>query len=175
MIWTNCLFLLNMSFLLRKVEEVTTISQSQSLTSARIKACTLRAPNKTTVLFFDGQFKKAIFIEQIELQAKLLNYFLGSNKSNINQFTGCFPDPRSVGQGNTGSLYWNIRSYVYYTTLSIMVQANINWRLTSKNKKWQKKCENKRTNLVETLIMSPVFCKSLNLNISFTTWHDDTK
>jgi len=24
--------------------------------------------------------------EQIELQAKLLNYFLGSNKSNINQF-----------------------------------------------------------------------------------------
>ena len=25
------------------------------------------------------------FIEQIELQAKLLNYFLGSNKSNINQ------------------------------------------------------------------------------------------
>jgi len=27
-----------------------------------------------------------IIIEQIELQAKLLNYFLGSNKSNINQF-----------------------------------------------------------------------------------------
>jgi len=26
-----------------------------------------------------------INIEQIELQAKLLNYFLGSNKSNINQ------------------------------------------------------------------------------------------
>jgi len=26
-----------------------------------------------------------IIIEQIELQAKLLNYFLGSNKSNINQ------------------------------------------------------------------------------------------
>ena len=25
------------------------------------------------------------FLEQIELQAKLLNYFLGSNKSNINQ------------------------------------------------------------------------------------------
>ena len=25
--------------------------------------------------------------EQIELQAKLLNYFLGSNKSNINQIT----------------------------------------------------------------------------------------
>jgi len=24
-------------------------------------------------------------LEQIELQAKLLNYFLGSNKSNINQ------------------------------------------------------------------------------------------
>jgi len=28
-----------------------------------------------------------IEIEQIELQAKLLNYFLGSNKSNINQNT----------------------------------------------------------------------------------------
>ena len=28
--------------------------------------------------------------EQIELQAKLLNYFLGSNKSNINQSTGVF-------------------------------------------------------------------------------------
>jgi len=28
-----------------------------------------------------------IVIEQIELQAKLLNYFLGSNKSNINQTT----------------------------------------------------------------------------------------
>ena len=26
-----------------------------------------------------------VYIEQIELQAKLLNYFLGSNKSNINQ------------------------------------------------------------------------------------------
>jgi len=26
-----------------------------------------------------------IILEQIELQAKLLNYFLGSNKSNINQ------------------------------------------------------------------------------------------
>jgi len=36
---------------------------------------------KRGVLFFDslGQY------EQIELQAKLLNYFLGSNKSNINQ------------------------------------------------------------------------------------------
>jgi len=28
-----------------------------------------------------------IYIEQIELQAKLLNYYLGSNKSNINQYT----------------------------------------------------------------------------------------
>jgi len=37
-----------------------------------------------------GSFKKLrgarfYFFEQIELQAKLLNYFLGSNKSNINQ------------------------------------------------------------------------------------------
>jgi len=48
--------------------------------------------------------------EQIELQAKLLNYFLGSNKSNINQSTlgwgdrrgahGTFPYPsRDGGEG----------------------------------------------------------------------------
>ena len=28
---------------------------------------------------------EVVVLEQIELQAKLLNYFLGSNKSNINQ------------------------------------------------------------------------------------------
>ena len=37
-----------------------------------------------TVLF---RMASRVFVfEQIELQAKLLNYFLGSNKSNINQF-----------------------------------------------------------------------------------------
>jgi hypothetical protein len=40
---------------------------------------------------FAGETKQAlragIFYEQIELQAKLLNYFLGSNKSNINQMS----------------------------------------------------------------------------------------
>jgi len=40
-------FLLTSSFILRKVEDVTTISNPQSLTSARIKKCTLRVPNKT--------------------------------------------------------------------------------------------------------------------------------
>jgi len=40
-----------MSFLFRKVEDVTTISKSQSLTSVSIKDCTLRVPNKTTTLF----------------------------------------------------------------------------------------------------------------------------
>ena len=48
MIWANCLFSFNMSFLFRKVEDVTTISKSQSLTSVSIKDCTLRVPNKTT-------------------------------------------------------------------------------------------------------------------------------
>ena len=38
--WTNCCFSFNMSFLLRKVEDVTTISKPQSLTSVRIKDCT---------------------------------------------------------------------------------------------------------------------------------------
>ena len=42
-----------MSFLFRKVEDVTTISKSQSLTSVSIKDCTLRVPNKTTISFLD--------------------------------------------------------------------------------------------------------------------------
>ena len=45
MTWANCFFLFNMSFLFRKVEDVTTISKSQSLTSVSIKDCTLRVPN----------------------------------------------------------------------------------------------------------------------------------
>jgi len=49
-----------MSFLLRKVEDVTTISKPQSLTSVRIKDCTFR------------------------FQTKLLHYFcLSNNKSNL--------------------------------------------------------------------------------------------
>jgi len=44
-----------MSFLFRKVEDVTTISKSQSLTLVSIKDCTLRVPNKTTTLFLDEQ------------------------------------------------------------------------------------------------------------------------
>jgi len=44
-----------MSFLLRKVEDVTTINKPQSLTSVRIKDCTLKVPNKTTTLFISEQ------------------------------------------------------------------------------------------------------------------------
>jgi len=44
-----------MSFLLRKVEDVMTISKPQSLTSVRMKDCTLRVPNKTTTLFLSEQ------------------------------------------------------------------------------------------------------------------------
>jgi len=55
MIWANCFFSFNMSFLFRKVEDVTTISKSQSLTSVTIKDCTLRVPNKTTTLFLYEQ------------------------------------------------------------------------------------------------------------------------
>ena len=51
MIWANCLFFFYTSFLLRKVADVTTISKPQSLTSVRVKDCTLRVPNKTTRLF----------------------------------------------------------------------------------------------------------------------------
>jgi len=48
---------------LRKVEDVTTISKSQSLTSVSIKDCTLRVPNETTTLFLLRVTIKAIFIQ----------------------------------------------------------------------------------------------------------------
>jgi len=51
-----------MSFLLRKVEDVTTISKSQSLTSVRLKDCSFRVPNETTTLFLLQVIIKAIFI-----------------------------------------------------------------------------------------------------------------
>jgi len=54
MIWANR-FSFNMSFLFRKVEDVTTISKSQSLTLVSIKDCTLRVRNKTTTLFLYEQ------------------------------------------------------------------------------------------------------------------------
>jgi len=62
MIWADCLFSFNISFLLRKVEDVTTISKSQSLTSVSIKHCTLIVPNETTTLFLLRVIIKAIFI-----------------------------------------------------------------------------------------------------------------
>ena len=40
-----------MTFLFRKVEDVMTISNSQSLTLVSIKDCTLRVPNKTPTLY----------------------------------------------------------------------------------------------------------------------------
>jgi len=46
MIWANCLCSFNLSFLLRKEEDVPTISKLQSLTSIKITDCTLRVPNK---------------------------------------------------------------------------------------------------------------------------------
>jgi len=49
------LFSFNMSFLFRKVEDVTTISKLQSLTLVRIKDCTLRVANKTNTLFLYEQ------------------------------------------------------------------------------------------------------------------------
>jgi len=55
---------LNVSFLLRKVENVTTISKSQSLTSVSIRDCTLRVPNDTTALFLVRVIVKAIFIQK---------------------------------------------------------------------------------------------------------------
>jgi len=83
MIWANCLFPFHLSFLLRKVEDVATISKSQSLTSVSIKDCTLRVPNETTTLFLLRVIIKAIFIhdkhldvmrrEEFEEAGKILN------------------------------------------------------------------------------------------------------
>ena len=50
-IWDDCLLSFNTSFLVRKVEDVTTISKLQSLTLVRIIDCILRALKKTTTLF----------------------------------------------------------------------------------------------------------------------------
>jgi len=60
-----------MSFLLRKVEDVRTISKSQSLTSVSIKDCTLRVPNETTALFLLRVIIKAIFIQDAESGKKV--------------------------------------------------------------------------------------------------------
>jgi len=65
MIWANYLFSFNMSFLLRKVEDVTTISKSQSLTLVSIQDYTSRVPNETTTLFLLRVIIKAIFIQKI--------------------------------------------------------------------------------------------------------------
>jgi len=54
MIWANCFFLVTY-LLFRKVEDVMTISKSQSHASVSIKDCTLRVPNKTTTLFLYEQ------------------------------------------------------------------------------------------------------------------------
>jgi len=53
--WLTAFFSFNMSFLLRKLEDVTTISAPQSITSVRIQDCTLRVPNKTTTSFLSEQ------------------------------------------------------------------------------------------------------------------------
>ena len=74
-----------MTFLLRKVEDVTTISKSQSLTSVSIKDCTLRVPNKTTTLFLLRAIIKAIFMHSaggeesqnaVEMHTRLVVRFL---------------------------------------------------------------------------------------------------
>jgi len=50
--WNNCFFLLTCLFFLRKEEDVTTISKPRSLTSVRIKDCTLRVLNKNYITSF---------------------------------------------------------------------------------------------------------------------------
>ena len=61
MIWPDCLFPFNIFPLLRKVEDVTTISKLQSPILMRIIDCTLRVLNKTITLFLLWAIIKAIF------------------------------------------------------------------------------------------------------------------
>ena len=60
-----------MSFLLRKVEDVTTINKSQSLTSVSIKDCTLRVPNKNATLFLEWAIKKQSSLQQDRVPIKI--------------------------------------------------------------------------------------------------------
>jgi len=53
-VWTNCIFLCNMSCLLRKEEDMMTISKFQSLTLVRKINCTLKVPKKTTTFSLHG-------------------------------------------------------------------------------------------------------------------------
>jgi len=52
---------------------------------------------------FGDEGYECVLNEQIELQAKLLNYFLGSNKSNINQCKGMSAHLRKRVKGCIGS------------------------------------------------------------------------
>ena len=62
-----------------------------------------------------------ILVEQIELQAKLLNYFLGSNKSNINQYAGKLDDPQG---GDTTMLMQQVREVM---TVNQEMTDESNW------------------------------------------------
>ena len=77
MIWAHCYFSFKMSFFFRKVEDVTTISKSQSLTSVSIKDCTLRNPNKTSTFFLLRALIKEICIHSCYIALLLLLSALG--------------------------------------------------------------------------------------------------
>jgi len=55
---------------------------------ARVCVCALM--REYTCMCMWARTSACIIFEQIELQAKLLNYFLGSNKSNINQYVRAY-------------------------------------------------------------------------------------
>ena len=57
----TALFFFDMSFLLRKVEDVTTIGNLQSLTSLEMIKCILRVPKKTTTSFFMRNDKSNLY------------------------------------------------------------------------------------------------------------------
>ena len=69
MIWANCFFSFNMSFLLRKVEDVTTISKSQSLTSVSNKRLHLESSKQNCYIISLRAIIQAIFTSLVSTSA----------------------------------------------------------------------------------------------------------
>ena len=71
---------LQTTLLERKIKSTSTANHAGNVTALDTEATLYDCGFGT-----ESTIHAVLYFEQIELQAKLLNYFLGSNKSNINQ------------------------------------------------------------------------------------------
>jgi len=119
MIWANCLFSFNFTFLLRKVEDVMTIIKSQSLTSVSIKDCTLRIPNETTTFFLLRVMIKTIFIHAGAFFLILsLSLAYGKGLRHVSQYLVCSFVPDVLVQiihSTTPVLFTRLRCILHVT------------------------------------------------------------